>query len=151
MDSTVRLANENDKSVIIDFQLKMATETENLNLDFTIVSQGVSNVFLEPKHGVYYVCELDGEIAGVLLTTYEWSDWRNATIIWIQSVYVLPAFRKFGVFKTMYAHIKQMVLHSPAYCGIRLYVDITNKTAQKVYEAVGMNGNHYSLFEDMKA
>jgi len=25
-----------------------------------------------------------------LLTTFEWSDWRNGTILWIQSVYVLP-------------------------------------------------------------
>jgi predicted GNAT family acetyltransferase len=33
--------------------------------------------------------------------------------------------------------------------GLRLYADTTNMTAHAVYAALGMNGDHYRVFEDM--
>jgi len=32
---------------------------------------------------------------------------------------------------------------------LRLYVDTSNTRAQAVYAALGMNGDHYRVFEDM--
>jgi RimJ/RimL family protein N-acetyltransferase len=34
--------------------------------------------------------------------------------------------------------------------GIRLYVDKRNTRAQQVYARLGMNGEHYQVFEWMK-
>ena len=82
--------------------------------------------------------------------TYEWSDWRNNTVVWIQSVYVLPGFRKRGVFNALYETVKSMVNEDPSFAGIRLYVDRTNHNAQEVYKKSGMNGDHYQVFEWMK-
>ena len=48
------------------------------------------------------------------------------------------------------AHLKDHVQNTEALGGLRLYVDKTNTNAQKVYEAIGMNGEHYSMFEWMK-
>jgi ribosomal protein S18 acetylase RimI-like enzyme len=144
-----REATINDHLVIAGFQQKMAMETEHFNLNTETVVAGVLAVFNNPLKGKYFVVEDDGKVVSSLLTTYEWSDWRNAWVIWIQSVYVLPDYRKKGVFKIMYNEIKKRVQLNPEYTGIRLYVDRTNEKAIRVYEAMGMQGEHYRLFEDM--
>jgi ribosomal protein S18 acetylase RimI-like enzyme len=134
---------------IIDFQLKMALETEDLQLNEITVKKGVQAVFDDSKKGKYYVVTYENSVIASLLTTYEWSDWRNAKVIWIQSVYVLPEYRNKGIFKLMYAKIKDIVKNSTEFKGIRLYVDKSNMNAQKVYLALGMSNEHYQLFEDM--
>jgi len=146
----IRIAEKDDIEVIVNFQLEMALETENLVLDKDLVTKGVNSVFEDKTKGIYYVAEKNGDVVASLLTTYEWSDWRSKTILWVQSVYVMPEFRKNGIFGLMYSFIKNIVNESEEYCGIKLYVDKTNKKAQKVYESVGMNGEHYQLFEWMK-
>ncbi len=139
-----------DASAIIEFQLAMARETEDLELDRGILTRGVEALFADPALGRYYVAEEDGRIAGSLMITYEWSDWRNGMVWWIQSVYVTPDFRRRGVYAGLYQHVKSMVEQSTVR-GIRLYVDKRNKPAQDVYTRLGMNGEHYLVFEWMKS
>lgn len=136
---------------ISDFQQKMAKETENIELDTAILNKGVNAVFNDNTKGIYYVALESNKVIASLLTTYEWSDWRNGCVLWIQSVYVLPEYRQKGVFNKMYAHIKSIVGQSDKYVGLRLYVDKTNLKAQKVYKHVGMDGEHYKLYEWLKA
>ena len=136
--------------LIVNFQQKMALETENLELNTEVLQKGVQAVFEHPEKGNYYVAVENNKIIASLLTTYEWSDWRNGCVLWIQSVYVTPENRQKGVYKQMYEYLKQMVHNSDKYMGIRLYVDLTNKNAQKVYTKLGMNGDHYKLFEWFK-
>ncbi len=146
----IKEAHPGDVELISLFQERMALETENLKLDPDILRRGVSAVFSDPVKGCYYIAEIDGKIAGSLLITYEWSDWRNGMILWIQSVYVLPQYRKNAVFRHLYHHIKKMVEDDPNYHGIRLYVDRANKRAMNIYNRCGLNGSHYHLFEWMK-
>ncbi len=146
----IRPSFEEDAEVIAGFQLKMAQETENLSLDKETVIQGVLHVYRDSSKGKYLVAMVDERIIGSLLMTYEWSDWRNNTVVWVQSVYVIPEFRKKGVFNALYQTVKQMVTEDDSFAGIRLYVDRTNTNAQKVYLKSGMNGEHYQLFEWMK-
>lgn len=145
-----REAKQSEYKVIAGFQQKMALETENYHLNIETVTKGVEAVFKDASKGKYFIVEEYEKVIASLLTTYEWSDWRNSKVIWIQSVYVLPEFRKKGVFKLMYSEIKNIVKSNSEFSGIRLYVDKTNLNAQKVYEKIGMEGNHYSLFEDME-
>jgi ribosomal protein S18 acetylase RimI-like enzyme len=146
----IREATEKDISNIIDFQLKMALETENITLDIATLSQGVQKLLKDSTKGRYYVAEEDEEVMGCLMTTYEWSDWRCGNVLWIQSVYIVAAHRGKGVYKKMYEHIQQTVMNDPDYRGIRLYVDKTNQQAQRVYAKLGMNGEHYQVYEWMK-
>ncbi len=146
---TFREAKETEFKVIAGFQQKMAMETEYLQLDTDTVLKGVQAVFNDDSKGKYYIVEDSGKVIASLLTTFEWSDWRNSNILWIQSVYVLPEYRKSGIFKLMYSEIKKIVSNNSGYSGIRLYVDKTNTKAQAVYNKVGMEGEHYKLFEDM--
>ena len=150
MELNIRKAREEDLSTIVDFQLAMALETENLQLDTPTVEKGVSAAFHDSAKGQYFVTEIDGKIAASLMITFEWSDWRNGMVYWIQSVYVHENFRRLGIYRKMYAHIQELVMKDDTVRGIRLYVDKTNLRAQKTYENTGMNGEHYQLFEWMK-
>ena len=146
----VRKATKEECNTIVEFQLAMAKETEGIDLDRPTVEKGVKAVFSDSTKGNYYIAEEDGRIAGSLLTTFEWSDWRNGTILWIQSVYVHPDFRRQGVYRSLYAHLKEQVQNDKKLNGIRLYADKSNITAHKTYIKMGMNHDHYVTFEWLK-
>lgn len=149
-DVDYRAAMPSDAGAIIEFQLAMARETEELELDRGILTRGVHAVFADPSLGRYFVAETDGAVAGSLMITYEWSDWRSGMVWWIQSVFVDPARRKRGIYAGLYAHVRAIVDADPAIRGIRLYVDRRNVGAQEVYTRLGMDGGHYQVFEWMK-
>jgi len=146
----VREAKSGDLNSIVEFQLSMARETEEVMLDHNTVEKGVAAVLKDSSKGIYYVAEADGIVIGSLLTTYEWSDWRNGTVLWIQSVYVVPEFRRKGVYSKIYGYVKNRVLESSHLKGIRLYADKKNSGAQLVYRKLGMNPDHYITFEWLK-
>jgi ribosomal protein S18 acetylase RimI-like enzyme len=146
----IRKATRGDIETIAGFQALMAKETEDMDLDRDTVLQGVKAVLDDLSKGFYLVTEKKGEVIGCLMVTPEWSDWRNQTVWWIQSLYVRPEWRKSGIFREMYNYLKDRVEKDDSIGGIRLYVDKSNTRAQKVYEALGMDGEHYRFYEDMK-
>jgi len=146
----IRKAKLSDAEHIIELQLQMAQETEGLELERDVVSKGVRGVFQEPARGTYWVAEEKGQILGALLAIPEWSDWRNGTVLWIHSLYVVPQTRVQGVFKKLYLNLKEQVERSAELMGLRLCVDKQNKSAQKVYQKLGMNKDHYELYEWLK-
>ncbi|HAM09177.1 MAG: GNAT family N-acetyltransferase [Bacteroidetes bacterium GWE2_41_25] len=146
---TIRNANPDDAEVIIDFQQKMAWETEQMTLVTEMVTDGVKAVFDNSSRGKYWVAEQDNLLIASLLITYEWSDWRNAEVWWLQSVYVLPGYRRQGVFRMMYSHIRKLAEKQDV-AGLRLYVETKNIQAQKTYEALGMSSEHYAFYEWMR-
>lgn len=146
---TIRKALPSEAEQIAGFQMLMADESEGMKLDHNTVLKGVRAVFRDPEKGFYLVACFGEELVACLMVTLEWSDWRAQTVYWIQSLYVVPESRRQGVFKSMYAYLKEQVADNKDVAGIRLYVDIGNLTAQKAYEALGMNGEHYRLYEDI--
>lgn len=149
----VRPAVAADASILVELQLRMARETEGLELDPETLGRGVRAVFADPRKGRYWVAEsadTPGHIAGGLLTTEEWSDWRNGVVLWVQSVYVAPEARGRGVYRHLYGHLRRTVEADPGLVGIRLYVDKRNLGAQRVYERLGMTREHYDLYEWLK-
>ena len=146
---TIRKASPEDAKAIIGFQQKMAWETEEMTLATEIVTKGVSAVFDSQVHGQYWVAEDESGVVASLLITYEWSDWRNASVWWFQSVYVLPSHRRRGIFRSMYLHIRNEA-ETAGIAGLRLYVETNNTSAQKTYEALGMKREHYAMYEWMK-
>ncbi|MFA5849577.1 MAG: GNAT family N-acetyltransferase [Bacteroidales bacterium] len=150
MSIIIREANIEDKSAIIDFQQAMALETENLQLDKEILSLGVLSVLEDNTKARYFIADLDKLAVGMLMITLEWSDWRNGWVWWIQSVYTKPGYRKMGVYKLLYGHVREIVENSENIRGLRLYVDKRNIRAQQVYESLGMSGEHYTTYEWMR-
>lgn len=143
----IRNANKSDINKIATMQKLMALETENITLEDSKLTKGIEKIVYNSQIGQYYVVEYQNDIIGCFMTTFEWSDWRNGWWIWIQSVYVNKEFRKQGIFKKMFTHIKNQVLLNPDFYGIRLYVDKFNEPAKTVYKKAGMDDSHYLMFE----
>jgi hypothetical protein len=150
MTIKIREASLNDLATLADFQLKLASESEGISLNKSIVIDGLTALINDRSKGVYYLALDDKTPVGCYLITYEWSDWRNGMVWWLQSVYVPEAYRNKKVFNTMFSNIHRMIDMDPTILGLRLYVDKTNTIAQKVYSRLGMNGDHYTVFELMK-
>jgi len=144
----VRPAALSDLDDIVAGNLALAEESEHVQLDSQTLREGVRALLTGRAPGRYSIAELEGRFVGQLLITYEWSDWRNRMVWWIQSVYVVPEARRLGIFRALYAYARQEALAAGT-GGLRLYVDLTNTVAQAVYRSMGMTGDHYRVFEDM--
>ena len=146
-DLAVRPASLGDLDPLVRFSAAMAEETEDRKLDLERLRQGISAVLTSNEPGEYLVAETKGRVIGQLLITYEWSDWRNGTFWWIQSVFVEPAMRKQGVFRAMHEYVLLETQRRPNVCGIRLYVEKDNAGAQAAYRRLGMQVTAYQVYE----
>lgn len=146
----VRAARREDKETIAAFNSAMALETESIQLDPKTINDGVEAVLSDSGKGFYLVCETETDIVACLMITTEWSDWRNADIWWLQSVYVDPDHRKKGVFSLLFNHLRNTIKEHSNIAGLRLYVDEHNEIAIKTYLTLGMNASNYQMLEFMK-
>lgn len=143
----IRKATDRDAGVVAEFNGLLAEETEHRKLDRKILLRGVKAVLNDAAKGIYFLAVVNGMVAGQLLITYEWSDWRNGNFWWIQSVYVRKEFRQQGVFRALYEHVETLAKKNKLVCGLRLYVERRNERAQKTYENMGMKRAAYEMFE----
>jgi GNAT superfamily N-acetyltransferase len=143
----IRPAQLSDAPVIADFNLRLAKETEDLSLDPATVAAGVTAVLKDPAKGHYYVAEEQGAVVGQLMLTYEWSDWRNGNLWWIQSVYVQAEFRGRGIFRQLFNHLRELARRQGDVPALRLYMHHANARARRSYEQLGMKQTHYQVFE----
>jgi ribosomal protein S18 acetylase RimI-like enzyme len=148
MNYEIRDATLADSEIIASYNSQMAVETEGRPLDANIIGPGVSNLLNDPNKGRYWVATVNDEVIGQIMVTYEWSDWRNGTLWWIQSVYVHPDHRRSGVFSALYQHVKSLAQDNGAR-GLRLYVEHNNERAQKTYETLGMVNPNYQVMEEI--
>ncbi|HMO17589.1 MAG TPA: GNAT family N-acetyltransferase [Oligoflexia bacterium] len=146
----IRYGNIDDLSALVNFNLSMAKETESKKLDKGLLTSGVSSLLKNPELGFYVVAECDEKVTGSLMITNEWSDWRNAIFWWIQSVYVLPGYRRQGLYRKLYEFVKAEAESANNVCGFRLYVEKNNLDAQRAYESLGMTETYYKIYEEIK-
>ena len=147
LDLTITRGKASDIDAIVRFQADMAMESEGTMLDMDRLTLGVTSAINDEQKGIYLVARANDTSIGSLMLTREWSDWNNQWYWWIQSVYVMPEYRKKGIYKAMYATLKQMARESGV-AQIRLYADKTNLPAQQVYRRLGMEESHYLMFEE---
>ena len=143
----VRTATVDDATVIAGFQQSMAAETEDKPLDPTVVLAGVRGLFDRPAHGFYLIAQRGDDVAGSLMVTPEWSDWRGGFFWWIQSVYVDPVHRRAGVYRALHSEVLARAASEGDVIGVRLYVERENEGARQVYRRLGMDETPYRLYE----
>lgn len=148
MNLVITRGAPDDIESIVRFQADMAMESEDTTLDNDKLTKGVTAAINDESKGIYLVARAESKAIGSLMLTREWSDWNNQWYWWIQSVYVMPEYRKKGVYKAMYATLKEMAKESGV-SQIRLYADRTNLSAQQVYRRLGMKESHYLMFEEI--
>ena len=144
---TVRSASSSDIEILATYNEAMALETEHKVLEPALIRNGVRRLLDQPAFGFYLIAEIENQPVGALMVTSEWSDWRDGLFWWVQSVYVTPEHRQRGVFRTLYRSVLERAKADSNICGIRLYVEKENLTAQQVYIRSGMEETPYRLFE----
>ena len=153
---TVRPATPADVPTIAAFNIALALETEDLALDADTVSAGVAAAVGDPGRALYFVAvpstaaapASSSTPAACCMVTFEWSDWRNATVWWLQSVYCDPAHRGRGAFRALWEAVEAGARGAGA-AGLRLYAEDSNEAAHAVYRRLGMKDDHYRVFEKM--
>ena len=142
----IREAGKTDIPILAQHNQALANETENIELNTETILSGVSKA-LDREDCHYFVAEFDGEVAGQIMITYEWSDWRNGVMWWIQSVYVRPEYRNKGVFRTLFTHIEQLARNRADVKALRLYVMQDNQSGKNTYKTLGMRDSRYIIYE----
>lgn len=148
-DLTIRTATADDADLLAQFNENMAQETEDKTLDPETVRAGVETMLNDRSQGFYLVAVRASTIVGSLMITTEWSDWRNGTFWWIQSVYVRPEARRTGVYTALHRAVRQRAHQTSGVCGLRLYVEQDNEPARETYESLGMTKTPYRMYEEM--
>ena len=146
-DLVIRDATPDDVEILVAFNRAIATETEGKTLDPDVVHRGVLALFAHPDRGRYFLAEIDGQVVGQTMITFEWSDWRAGTFWWIQSVYVQADARGRGVFTALFRHVEALARCADDVCGLRLYVEKDNQTAMTVYRRMGLTPTGHLVFE----
>jgi len=144
MSFTVRAATAADAPTIVEFNCRLAHETENLTLEPATIAAGVDAILGDANRGLYFVADEGGAVIGQIMITYEWSDWRNSWIWWLQSVYVRTDRRRHGVFRALYEYVLSLSRRRKV-AAIRLYVEKDNKQAQATYLRLGFDEMHFHL------
>ena len=144
----IRSAAPGDADTIAAFNRAVALESEGKTLDASVLAAGVRAALSDADRCAYLLAEVAGAVAGQLMLTYEWSDWRNGWFWWIQSVYVDPSFRRRGVFRALYEHVGALARARDDVRGVRLYVHEENARAIETYRALGMSLSPYRVCEE---
>ena len=145
----IRKATLGDLDTIVDFNARLADESEGIRLDRGTLRDGARALLSGPERGSYHVACADGGVVGQMMHTHEWSDWRNGDIWWIQSVYVHPDHRRRGVCRALYEHLKALAAADPGVVGLRLYVERENAVAQAAYTDLGMQMAGYLVMQHL--
>jgi ribosomal protein S18 acetylase RimI-like enzyme len=147
MPLVIRRATSQDSEVVVDFNRRLAEESEGKKLDQALLKAGVGQALADSNKALYFLAEDAGLVVGQIMITTEWSDWRNGWFWWIQSVYVRPESRRRGVFRALFEHVTQAARQDPSVIGLRLYVDEDNHAAQETYRRLGMTETGYFVLE----
>ena len=145
----MRLGTVADAETLAKFNIAMAYETEGIELPEAVVTAGVRAMLDDPQRGFYAISESEGASVGALMITTEWSDWRNGFFWWIQSVYIVPDYRRRGIYRDLYQFVKDRAAESAQVCGFRLYVEQENDAAKQTYRRLGMAPTSYELYEEL--
>ena len=146
LNVNIREASSSDIDVLAQHNQAMAKETENITLDSDTLLSGVANA-LNREDCHYFVAEIKEDVVGQAMITYEWSDWRNGVMWWIQSVYVRPEYRKQGIFSAIFKYIEDLANNDPEVKALRLYVMKGNEPGKNTYTALGMQDSGYIVYE----
>ena len=142
----VRKAILDDTDAVVDLYMENADPSWT-TLTREAMKMGIRQLISDPDKGYQIVAESEKVIVGLLRIAPEWSPYRQGTFWWVENVYVIPDWRRKGVYTGMHDFIYKAAKSDNSICGIRLYTDEENYAARKTYLKVGMHGHMTEQFE----
>ena len=80
MDLHNRDAIPADQPVIAKLNSRLAEETEGKVFDPALLGHGIAALLSGSTKGRYWLATSDGEVAGQIMVTCDWSDWGNGML-----------------------------------------------------------------------
>ena len=142
----IQKAQQQHISQLASNNVLLAKESEGLTIDIATSNAGVKAVVTDQTKGFYLIALEGKKIVGQLMITYEWSDWRNKQMWWIQSAYVHLQWRQKGVFTQLLHAVKERAQKDGIF-ELKLYVHIHNTRAISAYEEMKMQQAPYHIYQ----
>jgi GNAT superfamily N-acetyltransferase len=145
MSYTIRPARPDDLETLVAFSLQEAIEAQHRELEEATVREGMRTGLENPETARYWVLEAAeaGPIGSVSIFR-EWSDWHNGFYIWIQTMFILPAYRGQGLMHLLLEAVFEYTRDQHA-VELRLYVHEDNKNAIRAYRRTGFTDTNYRM------
>jgi hypothetical protein len=67
----IRTGQLKDLQVLTEFNVNLAKETENKDLNSELVQKGVQTIIENPSKGTYYVAEVNQQVVACLMITFQ--------------------------------------------------------------------------------
>jgi len=107
---TIRVATVADAQLVMDFIIELAVY-EKARHEVVTSAEELARTLLGPQAKAHcLVCELDGRPVGYAVYFYNYSTWLGRNGIWLEDVYVTPAYRGRGAGKALLRHVAQIAV-----------------------------------------
>lgn len=107
---TIRVATVADAQLVMDFITELAVY-EKARHEVVTSAEELARTLLGPQAKAHcLVCELDGRPVGYAVYFYNYSTWLGCNGIWLEDVYVTPAYRGRGAGKALLRHVAQIAV-----------------------------------------
>lgn len=132
----IRPATAADAQVIFDFIVELAVYEKAPQEVVTSVAEIKRTLFGPDAKAQALVCEIDGKPAAYAVYFYNYSTWLGRNGIWLEDVYVTPAYRGRGAGKALLKHVARIAVQEG--CGrFEWSVLDWNTPAIEFYESLG--------------
>ena len=145
MKYNVRNANLNDLENLVEFIVAEANEAEGIHKASDKILNGIKAGLENPSIARYWVLENeDQDLVGSVSVVKEWSDWNCGFYWWIQSMFILPAYRGMKLMEALLKEVQSAAQNESA-IELRLYVHKDNTLAIKAYQKAGFSNADYNM------
>ncbi|MDZ4868347.1 MAG: GNAT family N-acetyltransferase [Alphaproteobacteria bacterium] len=133
---TIRAATPTDRDLVFAFIRDLA-EYEKLLDDVVATPDDVARALFAPHPRVFCdLAEWNGEPAGFALWFYNYSTFRGRHGIYLEDLFVKPAFRGKGIGKALLAHLAKRAV-AEGCARVEWWVLDWNEPSIKFYESLG--------------
>ncbi|HEV2566411.1 MAG TPA: GNAT family N-acetyltransferase [Microvirga sp.] len=136
MSLVIRRAEERDAPVIFSFIRELA-EYERLTHEVDATEADIAKALFGPAPRVFAdIAEWEGQSAGFALWFYNFSTIRGRHGIYLEDLFVSPAFRSKGVGKALLKHLARRCIDE-GLTRLEWWVLDWNEPALRVYRSIG--------------
>jgi ribosomal protein S18 acetylase RimI-like enzyme len=135
VDVNIRSGEPRDVDAVLNLMRELA-EHEGHSQYFELTSEALHRAcFVEPRRIELLVAEADGEVVGYATCMLQFSPWMGRDYLFLDDLYVRDELRGQGIGSRLLKHVGALALERGA--GVRWHVEVENRSAQKLYRALG--------------
>ncbi|WP_158107552.1 GNAT family N-acetyltransferase [Vibrio furnissii] len=132
----IRPATVDDAGVILKFIKELAEYEEALHCVESTEQDIVTSLFSAQSTAHALICEIDGDPIGYAVYFYNYSTWLGKNGLYLEDLYVTPAFRSHGAGKLLMKTLAQQAINTG--CGrFEWSVLHWNQPASDFYQHIG--------------